>query len=305
MSLIEIFKGLFALKLFEFNKTQSFFKFVVFLYLFSRLLLKSTVGLFFLGGIVQAVIIFSDSFTNQMILSGIYDISTMQTMIIANFFLGGLYWIVLEILRVLSNENVLNFRSNYEFVFGIFLFPVTCSYALSTYYDGINLVTLIIVCLSFFYVLFYSLYNILIIHLENKLSNLDFFKMCLDYVSYEGFEESIEKSKGFVAVKVKKTNLILEFFIEDIKEVNNVVFVTFNEFKKSLLSKTMKVVQNRFSISENDVTDRFEKSDALAELRSVCERRFNNEIPFLEMDRLEDQFISQIIEDVSKGLGDS
>lgn len=63
------------------------------------------------------------------------------------------------------------------------------------------------------------------------------------------------------------------------------------------------VISARFpTIQESEVQEEFLKSEKLQELRSIVLNKFGGDVPFLETDRLEDQFLIGIIDEVQRSI---
>jgi hypothetical protein len=85
--------------------------------------------------------------------------------------------------------------------------------------------------------------------------------------------------------------------------VKLLVFVTFEELKKGFFRKVLMVISARFpTIQESEVQEEFLKSEKLQELRSIVLNKFGGDVPFLETDRLEDQFLIGIIDEVQRSI---
>ncbi len=79
------------------------------------------------------------------------------------------------------------------------------------------------------------------------------------------------------------------------------VFVTFDEVRKSLKGKVIKVVSSRIDrTDENRITEAFNQSSMINEIKMFCKNKYGEDIPFLEIDRIEDQFLTRLVDEVVK-----
>lgn len=79
------------------------------------------------------------------------------------------------------------------------------------------------------------------------------------------------------------------------------VYVTFDELVKQLQRKAVTVIQARFEVENvSEIAERFFETSTFGEMRSFVRNKFGNDIPFVEIDRIEDRFFVGILNDLEK-----
>lgn len=78
------------------------------------------------------------------------------------------------------------------------------------------------------------------------------------------------------------------------------VYVTFEELKREIKHKVVTILcASAEFVTETSVSDAFEASDSLGELKLFTQRTYpSGDIPFLEVDRVEDQFLPNFLKEL-------
>ena len=81
------------------------------------------------------------------------------------------------------------------------------------------------------------------------------------------------------------------------------VYVTFEEIRNTMRSKVVSVVSARLDYADDKtIAEIFESCGKVSEVRLFCQKKYGDSIPFLEVDRIEDMYLIDLIEAVTKEL---